>query len=224
MSDYNHNGHAYLQKINKEEENRQSKLNNDMLNIKDKITDLQKKDNNQLRETFYNCLENKIKDKLNNNGIPGLHNSDIKFENMNISKFSNQEKHNNSHIHHHQMICENDGFNLMNTSGAFNRTKSQFRNTITGSNILSPINEGQQPQSIRFDNNNNTKNMENYDIIKINENRNFETTRVYKTNTGNGDIYESRENPFNKTKRGDSLNPENNSMVREESKDTKLVS
>jgi len=65
MSDYNHNGHAYLQKINKEEENRQTKLNSDMLNIKDKITDLQKKDNNQLRETFYNCLENKIKDKLN---------------------------------------------------------------------------------------------------------------------------------------------------------------
>ena len=63
MGDYNHLGHAYLDKMNKDAEYRQNKINSDMNNIKDKITDLKKANDNQLRETFYNCLEYKIKDK-----------------------------------------------------------------------------------------------------------------------------------------------------------------
>jgi len=49
--------------MNKDAETRQTKLNTDMVNIRDKITDLKKANDSQLRETFYNCLENKIKEK-----------------------------------------------------------------------------------------------------------------------------------------------------------------
>ena len=43
--EYNNSGHAYLDKINQDEEKRQSKLNTDMRIFNDKITDIQKNEN-----------------------------------------------------------------------------------------------------------------------------------------------------------------------------------
>ena len=173
MSDYNHNGHAYQDKMNKDAETRQTKLNTDMVNIRDKITDQKKANDSQLRETFYNCLENKIKEKQTGNSVVGLGNSEIKYDNLNLSNkyFSGIENNFNEN-------------NVLNTSNAFNRTinKSQFRNTITGSNILSPINEGQQPCSLRFVENSTHGKMCD-DLIKIDENRNYETTRAWHNST-----------------------------------------
>lgn len=126
-TEYNHNGHAYLDKMNQDEEKRVKKLHGEMRAFNDKINDLQKGANTHHRETFYSCLENKIKEK-----IQGLGNSGIKFEN--ISKISNLNN-----------FPEPNEFNILNNSSAFNKTKSQFRATVTGCDNLSPINEGQQP-------------------------------------------------------------------------------
>lgn len=209
---YSHNGYAYLDKLNNDEEVRKSKLNSDLLNIKDKISDLQKGNDAKLRQTFYNCIESKEKVNVNNNTqLVGLGNSDIKFD-MQMSKISNNGNH----------FGENNDFNIMNSSNAFGKTKSQFRNTITGSNILSPINESQNPTNMRFKNDQAKMGNEN---IKIYENRNSETARVYHKNLNfNNDTYESRENLFGKQKRNDTINPENNSIIRDDSRDTKLKS
>lgn len=212
-TEYNHNGHAYLDKMNQDEEKRVKKLHGEMQAFNDKINDLQKGANSHHRETFYSCLENKIKEK-----IQGLGNSGTKFEN--VSKISNLNN-----------FPEPNEYNILNTSSAFNKTKSQFRATVTGCDILSPINEGQQPN--RYFGGSRAGD----DLIKIDENRNFETTRVFQmVNTNYGalggpgkgkgmdDVYESRDNPFRKTKRAESINPENSSVLREESRDTKLIS
>jgi len=108
----------------------------------------------------------------------------------------------------------------MNSSSAFNKTKSQFRNTITGSNILSPINESQHQANKRYKKD-DIKNVE--DFIKINENRSSETARVYNRNF-NTEAFESRENLFVIGKKFETVNADGNSMIRDDSRDTKLVS
>ena len=108
----------------------------------------------------------------------------------------------------------------MNSSSAFNKTKSQFRNTITGSNILSPINESQHQANKRYKKD-DIKNVE--DFIKINENRSSETARVYNRNF-NTEAFESRENLFVIGKKFETVNADANSMIRDDSRDTKLVS
>ena len=108
----------------------------------------------------------------------------------------------------------------MNSSSAFNKTKSQFRNTITGSNILSPINESQHQTNKRYKKE-DIKNVE--DFIKINENRSSETARVYNRNF-NTEAFESRENLFVIGKKFETVNADGNSMIRDDSRDTKLVS
>lgn len=204
---YSHNGYAYLDKLKNDEEKRQSKLNKDQINIKNKINDLQKDEKSQLRKTFYQALESKGKEKSNQNTntLVGLKNSEIKTSQLSTN--GNQ-------------FNENNEFNLMNSSSAFNKTKSQFRNTITGSNILSPINESQHQANKRYKKD-DIKNVE--DFIKINENRSSETARVYNRNF-NTEAFESRENLFVIGKKFETVNADGNSMIRDDSRDTKLVS
>ena len=61
------------------------------------------------------------------------------------------------------------------------------------------------------------------DFIKINENRSSETARVYNRNF-NTEAFESRENLFVIGKKFETVNADGNSMIRDDSRDTKLVS
>lgn len=99
MSDYNRNkGFDYLEKLKQDEKGRLLKNNHDMEVLKDKIFELQnisKENNSNLRNTFYNCLEdnNKYKEKhyyqMNPNiqKLVNINNSGYKYD-MNESKFS----------------------------------------------------------------------------------------------------------------------------------------
>ena len=114
-------GHAYLDKINRDDEKRNSKLHNDMQVYKDQISDLQKDNNSHMRHTFYNCLGNGNYDPQQDpTGGMNINNNSQKIDEFVKFELQNRES------------------NILNSSNAFNKTNIQFRKTLT-SDVLAPI-------------------------------------------------------------------------------------
>ena len=184
---YKNKGYDYLDKLKEDELKRTLKANHDMDIMKDKIFELQnlaKEKDSQLRNTFYNCLQeanqnNKYKDKNYYQMNPqiqklvNINNSGYKYD-VNESKLSTNSGQ------------KNNSLNMYNTSQMFNTKSGHFKKPIGAIETKEQQSNTVKLKSIKphKDQNIETNNyvFANEKLVKVTNSVNFDTNRSLKHN------------------------------------------